>query len=174
MILQPFAKKSVPRFAPLRFNLSAAEMAKIALGLLETQGGFTLGVHGNPVTYDLWAVSVDGYEKKFLGCPSLCEIEQYLLKYPIYGTGDYFGGWIDRNGPMQKCHLDHSRLYSQKHTAIMEARKQKQKAIFNLSTQETIVLEGPCVPPSGGDEPPLTLHGIPIVSVPNLDSEINQ
>ncbi len=139
-----FTKPSPPKFA-----LSAAEMAKIAMGLLETQGGFTLGIHGNSVEHDLWAVSVWGSEKKFLGCPSLGEIEQYLLRCPIYLTGDYFGGWIDRTGPMVKSYLDHSRLYSNKHTAIMEARKQWQKAIFNLKTQETIVLEGLEVPSNG-------------------------
>ena len=68
---------------------------------------------------------------------SLSEIEQYLLEYPILDGAEsdaYFGGWIDDEGT---TYLDHTLLFAHKQTAIHEAIRNNQLAIFNLETKET-------------------------------------
>ncbi len=117
-----------------KFVLSAAEMARIALPLLEENGGFTLDEYGTSMAGNLWAVFVEGHEFAISG-RTLVEIEQYLLSHPLLDSGDFFGGWTDDNGV---CYLDHAMLFAHKNTAIFEAMRQEQKAIFNLETKETI------------------------------------
>ena len=130
----------------MKIMLCAAEMAVIAKKLLDENGGFTIDEYGiTPGNITPWAVSKAGKEEKYRAVDvwgvgvSLKEIEQYLLRHPILDgclEGDtYFGGWIDENGV---TYLDHTLLYFYKHTAIHEAIRNGQKAIFNLETKETV------------------------------------
>lgn len=136
-------------------ELSITELAKVARELLVAFKGFTIDKFGQSpepeIEHAPWAVSIAGRERQFsqyvggikkYRIPSLWEIEQYLLNNPLDGT--YFGGWCDE----EACYLDHTFLFSHKHTAVQEGVRQKQKAIYNIITEETII-----VPEKASDTP---------------------
>lgn len=113
------------------------KLALTAQRLLFRNGGFTLDEFGNSITGDLWAVSVKGKEQQYSYLPSLQLIENYLLKHGRMNGGAYFGGWRDDDGVY---YLDHTLTFCYKHTAVNEARRQHQKAIFHLGRKETFQL----------------------------------
>ncbi|MCP4900006.1 MAG: hypothetical protein GY906_23810 [bacterium] len=115
--------------------LTRNELALIAKVELANNGGFTLDLDGSKAVGSLWAVSVQGKEQVYPGRPSLHEVRAYLDRFPYFG-GAYFGGWYDK--AKNVTYLDHTLLFSQKHTAMMVARENKQKAIYNLETGETV------------------------------------
>ena len=106
--------------------------------MLSADGGFTLDEFGNDATGNWWAVAKQGYEVKYPGRPSLDEVKAYLDRFPLDGS-DHFGGWYDK--AENETYLDHTTLWGHKHTAILEAEKAGQKAIYNLKTGETLNLE---------------------------------
>ncbi len=126
----------------MKIILCAAEMAVIAKRLLDENRGFTIDEYGKtPSAKEApWAVSKAGYEEFFVwdnGIPLGC-IERYLLRHPILDgleSSAYFGGWINESGI---TYLDHTLLFSRKQTAVHEAIRNEQKAIFNLETRETV------------------------------------
>jgi len=122
--------------------LCPVDLAIIAQDLLSVNGGFTIDEYGNSAKGDFWAVAVEGKEHRCaqFGVPPLRDLEQYLLKYPICGSGEYFGGYLEDNGH-GCCVLDHALLFAHKHTAIHEGLRQKQRAIFNLGTKELLGLK---------------------------------
>ena len=123
----------------MKIILCAAEMAVIAKKLLDENGGFTIDEYGcTPPSSAPWVVSKVGHEKWYRHEITLGEIERYILRHPILDgamSDAYFGGWSDENGI---TYLDHTLLFAHKHTAIHEAVRNGQKAIFNLETKETV------------------------------------
>ena len=117
--------------------LSNAQLAVKAQGHLMISGGFTLDEFGDSITGDLWAVSVEGKEQKYSFFPSLQLIENYLEKHGDR-CGAYFGGWKDDDGTY---YLDHTIVFQHKHTAVHEAKRNHQKAIFHLETKELFEIE---------------------------------
>lgn len=115
--------------------MSNYQLAVIAQRLLLEDGGFTLDEFGNQPGEDFWAVSVKGKEQRFTFLPSLQQIEAYLQKHG--DEASYFGGWCDDNGVY---YLDCTLLFYHKHTAVHEAIRNKQKAIYNLATGETFTI----------------------------------
>ncbi len=124
----------------MKIMLCAAEMAVIAKRLLDENGGFTIDEYGiTPSASEApWAVSKAGKEVKFPGNLNFGDIERYLMRHPILDgmeSSAYFGGWVDESGV---TYLDHTLLFAHKQTAIHEAIRNGQLAIFNLETKETI------------------------------------
>lgn len=117
--------------------LSNPELAMIASKLLVRHGGFTLDAHGQSVEGDLWAVSVNGREERFHCFPSIREIVDYLDQNLPSDSNAYFGGWKDDHGV---CYLDHTLVFSHRHTAVHEGKRQQQKAICYLKTKEVVLL----------------------------------
>jgi hypothetical protein len=122
--------------------LCPADLAVIARDLLIKNGGFTIDEYGNSAKGDFWAVAVEGKEHRCtqFGVPSLRDFEQYLLKYPIHESGEYFGGYIEADGH-GFCIFDHTLLFAHKHTAVHEGLRQKQDSIYHLGTGELLELE---------------------------------
>ena len=123
--------------------LCPADLAIIARDLLEKNGGFTIDEYGiSSAGWDFWAVAVEGKEHRCtqFGVPPLRDFEQYLLKYPIRGSGEYFGGYLEDEGH-GCCVLDHSLLFAHKRTAVHEGLRQEQDSIYHLGTGELLELE---------------------------------
>ncbi len=123
----------------MKIMLCAAEMAVIAKRLLDENGGFTIDEYGiTPSASEApWAVSKAGHEHQFRDGVTLHNIEWYLLYHPILDgieSSAYFGGWVDENG---FTYLDHTLLFAHKQTAVHEAIRNGQRAIFNLESKKT-------------------------------------
>lgn len=116
------------------FAISAFALARKAHGRLVMEGGFTIDEEGNAAAGNLWAVSTEGFGKVIPGLPSVDEIHAYLRDTPL--DGQWFGGWHDR--VVEETHLDRTQLFGHKHTAIMVAMENNQKAIYNIETGETV------------------------------------
>ena len=124
--------------------LCPADLAAIARDLLINNDGFTIDEFGNSAEGDFWAVAGEMKEPRCarFGPPPLCEFEKYLLRYPIHGSGEYFGGYFRDNGHgTRSCVLDHALLFAHKHTAVHEGLRQKQDSISHLGTGELLDLE---------------------------------
>lgn len=125
--------------------LCPADLAIIARDLLIKNGGFTIDEYGHSAEGDFWAVAVEGKEHRctMFGAPPLEEFEKYLLKYPISGSGEYFGGYVITGDVLltTRCVFDHALLFAQKHTAVQEGLRQKQDSIYNLETRELLELK---------------------------------
>ena len=119
--------------------LCPADLAVIARDLLIKNGGFTIDEYGKSAEGDFWAVAVEGKEHRctMFGPPPLEEFEKYLLKWPIHGSGEYFGGYICAG----RCVLDHALLFAHKHTAVHEGLRQEQQSIYHLGTGKLLELE---------------------------------
>ena len=122
--------------------LCPADLAVIARDLLVQNGGFTIDEYGNSAEGDFWAVAVEGKEHRCaqFGPPPLRDFERYLLRYPIRGSGEYFGGYLEDEGH-GCCVLDHALLFAHKHTAVHEGLRQEQDSIYHLGTGELLELE---------------------------------
>lgn len=129
--------------------LTIPELAKVARDLLEKDKGFTIDEFGEaPDLGPMWAISMEGKKRKFTWGVFGETLEHgliasFLQAHPPGQT--YFGGWIDDDGT---CYLDHTLLTGHKHTAIQMAIENKQKAIYNLGTGETLT-----IPEQEGDTP---------------------
>ena len=119
---------------PEPLTLPLRELAAIAVGKVVSSGGFTLDENGKDAEGDLWAVSVKGKGKVCPGYPSIDQAHAYLRNTNL--DGQWFGGWWD--GVTNETHLDCTQLFGHKHTAILFAKENDQRAIYNVGTGESV------------------------------------
>jgi hypothetical protein len=117
--------------------MKARELRKI----LDTNGGVTLHLNG-----DIFS-PVQGYQVSVKDCYKVLykrvtdfELTGFCIN-TMYEASDnesgFIGLWID-NGYL---YIDVSDYYMDKHTALIEAQKLNQKAIFDWKNKESIYLE---------------------------------
>lgn len=115
-------------------ELANSELAIIARRLLLENGGFTLDKYGKQPAERLWCVAVKGKGVHYADIPSVSVIEAYLQADKL--DDEFFGGWFDGG----QVYLDHTLLFLHRQTAVQEAERNHQEAIYHLETGETFRL----------------------------------
>ena len=116
-----------------RFNT----LASVALEKLHSAGGFTFrAVNGDSAPTSGYVVSLLGQEEKHkLSDIDAGKIGEYFANRP--DTIDYFGGWIEND----IVFLDVCVIAPSLETALQVARDNRQKAIFDLASGQSIYVE---------------------------------
>lgn len=111
-------------------------MTKELLQHLDAQGGATLNT--NLEHADLnhgYMVSLQGYEKK-LNPNDLTQVLLNEHKDKAQSLGGYVGLWLEDN----ILYLDISKVHYSYQVAIYNAKKNNQKAIYDLANKKTIYI----------------------------------